>query len=152
MEPTPANLAEIPFFKDMSWQQLETLSACAMSVRFDANTHIFKTGDVANRFYVLISGKVQLESAVEDGPAIPIQVLEGGDVLGWSWLFPPYHWRFDARTLEPVEAIFLYGTRLREQADQDPALCCTLMKRMTPVILARLQATRAELAKAKGNR
>lgn len=148
MEPTPANLAEIPFLKDMSWQHLETLSACAMTVRFDADSHIFRTGDVANRFYILLSGKVQLESAERDMQPVPIQVIEAGDVLGWSWLFPPYHWRFDARTLEPVEALFFYGTRLREYAEQDPALCCSLMKRMTPVILSRLQATRAELAKS----
>jgi CRP/FNR family transcriptional regulator, cyclic AMP receptor protein len=148
MEPTPANLAEIAFLKDMSWQHLETLSACAMTVRFDPHSHIFRTGDVANRFYILLSGKVQLESAERDMQPVPIQVIEAGDVLGWSWLFPPYHWRFDARTLEPVEALFFYGTRLREYAEQDPALCCSLMKRMTPVILARLQATRVELAKA----
>lgn len=148
MEPTPANLAEIPFLKGMSWKHLETLSACAMSVRFDANNHIFKSGDVANRFYILLSGRVQLEAADRDSKAVPIQVIEAGDVLGWSWLFPPYHWRFDARTLEPVEALFFYGTRLRETAEQDAELCCTLMKRMTPVILARLQATRNELAKA----
>ena len=148
MEPTPANLAELPFFKGMAWEQLEALSACAMSVRFEAGNHLFRTGDVANRFYVLLSGRVQLESTSIDQPPVPIQVVEAGDVVGWSWLFPPYHWRFDARTLDPVEAIFFYGTRLREQAENDPALCCELMKRMTPVILNRLQATRNELAKA----
>lgn len=148
MEPTPANLGQLPFLKGLSWEHLETLSACAMSVRFDAGSHLFHTGDVANRFYILLSGRVQLESVSQDLPPVPIQVIEAGDVLGWSWLFPPYHWRFDARTLEPVEAIFFYGTRLREQAEQDPALCCALMKRMVPVILERLQSTRNELAKA----
>ena len=76
---------------------------------------------------------------------MPLQVIEAGDVLGWSWLFPPHRWQFDAVTLEPVEAIFFYGTRLREFAEEDPAFCCAIMKRMAGVLLTRLQATRRSL-------
>jgi CRP-like cAMP-binding protein len=76
---------------------------------------------------------------------MPIQTIGPGDVLGWSWLFPPYYWNFDARALEPTTAIFFYGTRLRDECEQDKALGYELMKRMTAVAIQRLQATRRQL-------
>ena len=76
---------------------------------------------------------------------MPIQTLTAGHVLGWSWLFPPYYWHFDARALEPTRAIFFYGTRLREECEQDPDLGYALMKRVTQVLINRLQATRRQI-------
>jgi CRP/FNR family cyclic AMP-dependent transcriptional regulator len=147
MEPPSAfMLAETPFLKGLEWRHLEAMSSCAMGVRFPAGERIFETGQPANRFYLLLGGRVALETPAESGPPIRIQVIEAGDVLGWSWLFPPYTWQFNARTLEPVEAVFFYGTKLRELAEEDPAFCCAMMKRMTHVILQRLQATRSRLA------
>ena len=94
---------------------------------------------------------VDLEDSYTGGlyDGIPIQVIEAGDVLGWSWLFPPYSWRFDARTLEPVKAIFFYGTRLREHCEADHDLGYELMKRMAAVVIQRLQATREQLLQAR---
>jgi CRP-like cAMP-binding protein len=143
MEPPSAfTLAETAFLRGMDWRHLEAMAACAMGVSFPANDRIFRTGEPANRFYLILSGRVALEATAPDGTTVPLQVIEAGDVLGWSWLFPPHQWQFDAITVGPVEAIYFYGTRLRDFADEDPAFCCAMMKRMTQVILARLQATR----------
>jgi len=90
-------------------------------------------------------GKVALESGVGDRGTILIQTIGAGEVLGWSWLFPPYYWHFDARALEPTRAIFFYGTRLREYCEEDHDLGYDLIKRMAQVVLTRLQATRRQL-------
>lgn len=142
-------LSRQPFFKGMNWPALEALAASAMHSQFAANEVIFKEGDPANRFYLLLSGRVVLEARVQDAAPVPIQTIEAGDVLGWSWMFPPFFWRFGARAIEPVEAIFFYGTRLREQAEDNPSIGYELMKRMTGVMLERLQATRQQLAQAQ---
>jgi CRP-like cAMP-binding protein len=66
-------------------------------------------------------------------------------VLGWSWLFPPYLWRFDARAATPTKAIFFYGTRLRELCEENHDLGYELMKRVSDIVIKRLQAARREL-------
>jgi len=66
-------------------------------------------------------------------------------VLGWSWLFPPYNWHFSARAVEPTTAIFFYGTRLREECEDDPAFGFELMKRVAAIVIQRLQVTRVQL-------
>jgi CRP/FNR family transcriptional regulator, cyclic AMP receptor protein len=90
-------------------------------------------------------GKVALESPDQNNEPHLIQHIESGDVLGWSWLFPPHYWRFDARAVEPTKAVFFYGTRLREQCENDPVLGYDLIKRMSDVVIKRLQTTRNQL-------
>jgi cAMP-binding proteins - catabolite gene activator and regulatory subunit of cAMP-dependent protein kinases len=106
---------------------------------------VFREGDPANRFYLVLSGKIALESFVKDKGNTLIQTIGPGDVLGWSWLFPPYFWHFNARALEHTEAIFIYATPLREECEADHELGYQLIKRMAEVMMNRLQATRKQL-------
>ncbi|HEY0455200.1 MAG TPA: cyclic nucleotide-binding domain-containing protein [Verrucomicrobiae bacterium] len=141
-----------PFLKGIPAEHLKTLANCAMKVQFEPGQLVFEQGDVANRFYLLENGKVALESHVKDKASIPVELITGGDVLGWSWLFPPYYWNFDARAVEKTDAIFFYGTRLREYAEENHALGFELLQRMVKVIINRLQATRRQLLVAESER
>ncbi len=134
-----------PLLAGLRADQLRALKDNAMMVRYQSGEVIFREGDPANRFYLIQHGKVVLESRRRDGEPVLIQSIGPGDVLGWSWLFPPYYWHFDARAVEPTEAIFFYGTRLREQCEDDHDLGYELLKRMTQVVIQRLQATRQRL-------
>ena len=134
-----------PFLKDLSPHQYRLLADSAMRTQFGAGEVIFQQGDPANRFYLIQSGKVGVEAWLRERGTIAIQTLEAGDVLGWSWLFPPYYWQFGARAVEPTEAIFIYGTPLREECETDHELGYELMKRVSAVMLERLQATRRHL-------
>jgi CRP/FNR family cyclic AMP-dependent transcriptional regulator len=147
MDLSEKRLADHPFLKGLSEDHLRILEDCSMRRVFEAGEVIFREGDLANRFYLILSGSVVLESAREGASPIEIQTIGPGDVLGWSWLFPPYGWRYDARALERTEALFLYGTRIRAKCEEQPALGYELIKRMSMVIIQRLQATRKELVR-----
>lgn len=144
-------IAAHPFFYHAGPQHVDAIANCAMESQFAAGELIFKEGDPANRFYLIESGKVLLSQGnpARNGPPIPIQELDAGDVLGWSWLFPPYVWHLNARAIEPTEAIFIYGSRLREMCEADPTLGYALMKSASHIVIQRLQSTRRELAKCR---
>jgi CRP/FNR family transcriptional regulator, cyclic AMP receptor protein len=137
-------IAEHPFLRGLHPAHLQTLADCAMRLRFNAGDLIFCEGDPANRFYLLISGKVALETEHEE-KRVTIQTISGGDVLGWSWLFPPYYTHFDARAVEPTEAMFFYGTRIREMCEDDPDLGYAMLTRIAKVVIDRLTATQKQL-------
>ena len=144
-------LAAQPFLKGFGRPQLELMSNNAMTVEFPAGKIIFTEGEPANRFYVLLKGEVSLESAPAKagGRPKPIQTIKAGDVLGWSWLFPPYKWSFDARAVKPTTAIIFLATNLRKQCETNPAVGYELMKRVAKVVITRLQATRRQLLAGK---
>lgn len=138
-------IGEHPFFKGLDPLHLRRLAASAMLTSFKQDELIFREGDMANRFYLIRDGKVALEAPRREGEPTLVQYIGAGDVLGWSWLFPPYYWHFDARAVEPTNAVFFYGTRLREQCEQDHSFGYEMMKRTSEVVIARLQAERKRL-------
>lgn len=143
MKEMPEELCEHPFLRGLASQHIKTLSDLAMRVEFKPGELIFKAGDLANRFYLLQTGQIALESPEAD---TALQILGPGDVLGWSWLFEPYQWQFDARALEPTSAVFLYGTRLREVCESHPDFGYALLKRCTRIVIERLHATAQKLS------
>src|SRR5438067_2298552 len=142
-------LAAHPFLKGMSRHHLELLALCAMPTEFDAGQIIFLEGDPANGFYLIETGTVVLEGKTSDGRSVIIDTVSAGEPLGWSWLFPPYLWHFDARATEACTAICLSGIMLRQHRDEDLTLSNELFKRTTEVIVRRLQAARGKLISRK---
>jgi CRP/FNR family cyclic AMP-dependent transcriptional regulator len=98
-------MAEHPFLQGLSPHQARLLNDCAMFTMFEPGELIFRQGDPASRFYLILRGEVALESRAVDGQVTPIDIITGGEVLGWSWLLPPYLWHFDARAVERTEAV-----------------------------------------------
>jgi CRP-like cAMP-binding protein len=114
-------------------------------VRFDAGQFIFREGEEAHQFYIIRGGKVALEIFSPERGSIIIDTLESGEVLGWSWLVPPYQWRFDARASELTRAIALDGKCLRKKCEQHHDLGYELLKRFADIMAQRLDATRLQL-------
>ena len=143
-------VAAHPFLIGLSEHHIRLLADCAMRTRFEADQIVFREGEAANRFYLIEHGEVVLESRRQSDDLVPIDVIGDGDLLGWSWLFPPYVWHFQARATKPTAAIFFYGTVLREYCEKDHALGFELFKRMSKVMTRRLQAARERLLQAYG--
>jgi CRP-like cAMP-binding protein len=134
-----------PFLAGMNHSQLALLTDCATVVHFNPGEVIFREGELANRFYLIETGKVILESSGRPGDPVIIDSVGPGDLLGWSWMFPPYVWHFTARAVERAEAIFFYGTILREYCERDHSLGYELFKRMSAVMIKRLHAAREKM-------
>lgn len=142
-------VAQHPFLRGLKPPHLAALADCAMRLHFAPGDRILREGDPANRFYLLISGAVSLE-AQRGERRVTLQTITGGDVLGWSWLFPPYYTHFDARATEPVEAMFFYGTRLREMCERDHDLGYEILTRVTRVVIERLTLLESKVVAAGG--
>lgn len=140
-----ADVAAHPFLLGLSEHHVRLLADCAVRVAFESDQIIFREGETANRFYLIDGGEVVLESNTASDEAIVIDTIGNGDLLGWSWLFAPYIWRFTARATKPTTAMFFYGTLLREYCEADHTLGYELLKRMSEVMTRRLQSARAKL-------
>jgi CRP-like cAMP-binding protein len=138
-------LVETRLFTDLAPQHLETIAGCAVTAHFDAGEYVFREGGPADTFYVIRSGSVALETHVPGRGPARLMTLHDEDVLGWSWLFPPYRWHLDARALESVRALAFDGACLRQKSVADHELGYELMRRFAEVIVSRLQATRFQL-------
>jgi CRP-like cAMP-binding protein len=141
-----------PFLQGLEPQYLKLIVGCASNVRFKAGQSLFREGEEANQFYMIRQGKVALQISAPPRTVITLQTVREGDILGWSWLVPPYRWRFDARALDATRAIALDGKCLRAKSEEDHNFGYEMMKRFSNVMVERLEATRLQLLDVYGSR
>lgn len=151
MSVAPAALAAHPFTAGLPDADLERLAACAEPVHLLAGHVAFREGDPAERFYLLQSGRVGLEVHATGRPAHLLTTLGSGDLLGASWLFPPYQWQFEAVVLDDVEALALDAVAVRAACAADDGLGHRLVERVAAVLVKRLQAARLRLLDLYGD-
>ena len=142
---TEGCLKNHPFLNDCSTEFLNHLEEFSTEVSFESGQMILKEGGYADKFYLICEGKVQLEMDVNRGAPISLQMLGPGDVLGWSWIYPPFEWHFSARAIEPCKAVELNAASLLIRAEEEPAFGYQLMKRISMHLVQRLQMTRKRL-------
>ncbi len=139
-----AVLKKHPFVDEFRPEHIEKLRTLAREVSIDADKVLFKEGDDTHDFYLIAKGRVALEMQEPDH-VLRVQTLGAGDELGWSSVLMGRGKYFQARALEPVEALAFDGTALLEACRADPAFGFAFMYRMLGVVSERLQATRLQL-------
>jgi CRP/FNR family cyclic AMP-dependent transcriptional regulator len=145
MQQIDALLHDVPLFEGMPLDALELVAGCASNIRFHDGDVLFHEGDDADVFYLVRHGRVALETFVPPRGAVTIETVEPGEIVGWSWLFPPYRWHFDARAVGLIRATVFDAACLRGKCESDPALGYDLMSRFAQVLIERLESTRVRL-------
>jgi len=144
-------MRDVPFFRGMPADALELVAGCGSNVHFDAGRLLFREGEAADTFYLVRHGSVAIEAYVPTRGSLVIETVDAGEVVGWSWLFPPYRWHFDAHALTDVRATAFDGACLRGKCDADAALGYELTSRFARTLIERLQWTQLRLLDVYGN-
>jgi CRP/FNR family transcriptional regulator, cyclic AMP receptor protein len=141
-----------PFFAGFEKELGPVVSGCARNHRFNAGQYLAHEGEPANEFFLIRHGKVALEIVSPGQQPIVFSTESEGDIVGTSWLLPPYLWACDARAVELTRAIGIDARCLRDKCEADPRLGYDLMKRIVPIVVGRLQDTQMQILDVYGKR
>ncbi|MFI4984586.1 MAG: cyclic nucleotide-binding domain-containing protein [Solirubrobacterales bacterium] len=144
-------IAAAPVFAGLPPAHLSLIAGCAVNERFAAGAYLFRDGAPADRFFLIRKGAVALEIDAPGRGTLIIETLHSSDVVGWSWLFEPYRWQFDARAQESTRVVAFDGACLRGKCELDHELGYQLMRRFAASLTERLQATRLQLLDVYGH-
>lgn len=150
MEGLDRIIREHRFFAGLDEQFLQLVVGCAKNARFESGQYLFHEGAPADQFYLLREGRVALEIAAPGRGALSFLTVGVGEVVGVSWLIPPYHWTYDGRALGLVRAIALDAACLRQKCEANHDLGYEMMKRVVTVLAQRLHATRIQAVDVYG--
>jgi CRP-like cAMP-binding protein len=145
-----ARIADHPFFHGMDPTFVNRLDPLAVDRVYEAGDILFREGELATEFLLIFSGKVALELATAERPRLTIETAGPGDVLGWSWLSPPYRWRFDARALKSTRVLALDAPKVRAELETRPDDGYRFLLRLLPVIGERLEMARVQILDVHG--
>ena len=138
-------VTEHDLLRDLTPEQRQAVLSTAREVTCHDGQRLFDEGGLADGCWLIHSGQVALDAVIPGRGRTVIQTLGPGEVLGWSWLIPPYRWHFGAVAVGAAHATVLDTTRLQALAAQDPAVGYAVTRRLLVILLDRLQATRARL-------
>ncbi|WOJ93143.1 cyclic nucleotide-binding domain-containing protein [Congregibacter variabilis] len=145
MKSIAQELSQHPFFDGLCDDYLQCMLSCSKNTRFPSGRVIATEGSAANEFFVITKGRVALQLHSSPAATLLIQTLDAGDILGWSWLFPPYRWSVEAMAVQDVQVIAVDGSCLRDKCDADPVMGYQLMQRFSRLMSQRIEATRLQL-------
>lgn len=150
MEELDRLLVQHGLFAGFGEEQTRLLAGCARNHRFEAGEYLFREGESADEFFLIRHGKVALEVTAPGQTPLIFTTLGEGDIVGASWLLPPYRWTFDARAMALTRAIGIDAACLRAKCDADHDFGYEMMKRFLPVFIQRLHATRLQILDVYG--
>ena len=136
-------LARQPVLSDLEPADIDLIAGCAHIEVVEPGTFLAREGDPADRFFVLRAGKVALALQAPTGPLV-VETLGPGDLVGWSWLFPPRRFTYDIEAVEHTRMVTVEATCLVAKCEQDPAFGYRVMKRFSQVLVERLYASAAQ--------
>ena len=144
-------VVEATAFAGMTPAQLAALAGTAENVRFRDGEYLFHEGGQADVFYLVREGDVALETFVPQRGPVVVETVHKAELVGASWLFPPYRWHLDGRAIGNVRAVVFDGAALRELSQEDHLFGYELLIRFAEPLIARLQAARVRLLDVYGH-
>jgi CRP/FNR family transcriptional regulator, cyclic AMP receptor protein len=111
------------------------------TARFAADEFLFHAGEPADEFFLLQDGLVALEMN-----RVTIATIGADELLGVSWLLTPRAWTWDARALQPVNALAIDVEQLIALCEQDHSVGYHFMKQVGSVLEWRFLSTALQAA------
>ncbi len=145
MEDLGSYLRQHPFLQGMKDEHIQKLVDCANNASFEAGEYLFREGQDAKQFFFIRHGRIALELNTHNRGQLTIQTAGIGEILGWSWLLPPYHWHYSAKAVELTRTVALNAECFRERCEEDYELGYMIMKRFAHEMESHLRATRLQL-------
>jgi CRP-like cAMP-binding protein len=123
----------------------ERLIHLAREVSFDAGARLFEEGRRADHFWIVRTGTIALDLHVPGRRPAVIETLGHGELVGWSWHFPPYIWQLGAEAMSPVRAWEFDAEAVRALCAEDPEFGRAVADWVGRVVAQRLHASRIRL-------
>ena len=141
-----------PFLAGLSGRAIEAITPFVVEKKLLPGAFLLTEGNLARATWLILDGRVSLEIYVPGRGAVPVETVDAGGVVGWSWSLLPLQWHFDARVVAPTRVLELDGTGMEKLCAQDPALGYALTQRLLIILHKRIESLRLQLLDLYGPR
>jgi hypothetical protein len=141
----PEHIEAVAVFRGLSEEQIATVLALSEKETLPSGTTVFRQGDEARSLYIVDSGRVAINTSIQDGKWAPVCIVSAGGVFGWSCLVPPYQLTASATTFGETTVTRFDSSALKELFTREPAIGYVMIQNVGGLISSRLKNARLEL-------
>ena len=146
MEVTIETLKQYEFLDGLPDNALTKIANIAKVETYQDGSLLFSEGANAEKFFLIIEGKVSLEKLVQLGrTGTPRRATTGiisvWQPVGWSSLVHPYIYTSSGLCLEQTKVLVIPGKDLIELMEEMPEVGCQLISRIAAIIRERLNTS-----------
>ncbi len=141
----PEHIEAVAIFRGLSEEQISKVMALSEKETLPSGTTVFHQGDEARTLYIVDSGRVAINTSIQDGKWAPVCIVSSGGVFGWSCLVPPYQLTASATTFAETAVTRFDASALKELFSREPAIGYVMIQNVGELISSRLKNARLEL-------
>jgi CRP-like cAMP-binding protein/HEAT repeat protein len=138
-------LKEVPFFADLSLQEISILAGISEEVSYPAEHKIFSQGDNTKSLYLVIHGQVSVQQQTRTGSVVRLKALGAKNYFAETSLFDGAPHQADVVTIDPVDILMIRQSTLFTLIRRRPDIGLSLLKALSQ----RLRETYAQVAQSE---
>lgn len=122
-------IQEIPLLSSLNEEEIIEISQGVTSIEYKKGEQIFKTGDRADKLYIVCSGKMKIYKYLTDGREQILYIYSTGDFVGAFNLLKEDEYKFNAQALEDTQIITLSKSKFNEIAIKNPEITLKILEK-----------------------
>ena len=126
-------------------EQVNLLSESAVTVAYMAGEMIYRQGQRAERFYIVLEGQVELRLPGQTGLNVLIDELSSGDMFGGCVTSALDSYTLNAQCTEDSQVLVISVEALRVVMDEDPRIGYVIQSRISEIYFRRYIETMEKL-------
>lgn len=130
-------IKESDLFKGVSQRFITKIANNSEEANFKKNAIIFKTGEKASHFFVLVEGAIDISLGKRE--SAHMSVSKPGEIFGWSALVEPYVYTANAKATKDAKVIKISRNLVEQLIGEHPAEGLAVLKNLTGIIAQRLR-------------
>jgi CRP-like cAMP-binding protein len=137
----PETLRKTPMFSNLPPEDLDRIAGISSVRHFARRAPVFREGDRADGFFIVVSGSVKLYKLSEDGKEQVLHILEAGQSFAEATIFEAGVYLAAAEALRDSDLLFLPKRPFIELLEKNPKMALRVLgslskwlKRMTDLV------------------
>jgi CRP/FNR family transcriptional regulator len=122
-----AFLKQIPLFRDVKEEDLQKVLNICVQQTFKKGHALFREGDPAHGFYIVVSGKVKIFKLSPDGKEYTMRIIRPGESFAQVPLFFGDSFPASASAISPVEVLYLEKDAFKSLVRERPQLAVNML-------------------------
>lgn len=122
-------IRNVPLLSSLNQEEIDKISEGVVFTDYRKGEYIFRTGDKADKLYIVVSGKMKIYNYLTDGREQILYIYSSGDFVGAFNLLKEDEFKYNAEALEDTTISTLSKNKFDEIILRNPEITLKILEK-----------------------